>query len=351
MDINQRKAAFVQLGNFLGHFSEKKAWPGYPSGINEAEFIEFNEVIEDARKYNAWFIEENVRKALHEWSLALTEKNLNTWIEKYPKIHEKKNSKTVAIIMAGNIPLVGFHDLLVVLLSGNSALIKLSSDDNQLLPNILRFFVKNIEPEFDSQIKFSTGKLIEFDAIIATGSDNSSRYFDYYFNKYPHIIRKNRSSIAILDGTESKEDLIQLGHDIFDYFGLGCRNVSKVYIPLDFDLNRIFEALYGFREIVNHNKYGNNYDYNKAVYLLNKIELLENGFILFKEDEGLHSPLAVLFYERYKDLDDVLKKTKEKSDEIQCIVGTKFIPFGKSQSPQLWDYADNIDTFQFLSNL
>lgn len=351
MDINQRKAAFVHLGSFLSHFSSEKEWPGYVSGVNESEFLAFNEEIRSAVIYNGWFTTENVRKAIGEWSQLLSEKNLSEWIARYPELLQEKAPKTVAVIMAGNIPMVGFHDLVSVLLSGNSALIKLSSDDNRLIPFILNFFIQNIEPGFSSRIRIADGKLNDFDAVIATGSDNSSRYFDYYFSKYPHIIRKNRTSVAILQGDETKEELIELGHDIFDYFGLGCRNVSKVYIPENFELNRLFEALYEFREIIHHKKYGNNYDYHKALYLLNKTDLLENGFMLLKEDREMHSPLGVLFYERYKNREEVELMLKTKNEELQCVVSRDLIPFGKSQSPQLWDYADHIDTIAFLTKI
>lgn len=351
MDLNQRKAAFVQLGNILSLFAEKKEWPGYPSGINELEFNEINSIISGLSHHNGWFTEEQVRKALHEWSLALQEEKLNYWIQSCPELLQEKKPKLIAIIMAGNIPLVGFHDLISVLISGHQALLKLSSDDSVLLPYLLKFFVRTIAPDMEQNIFFASGKLSNFDAVIATGSDNSSRYFDYYFSKYPHIIRKNRTSVAILDGDETKSELNLLAHDVFDFFGLGCRNVSKVYLPIGFDLNRIFEAFYDFREIINHNKYANNYDYNKAIYLLNKVPLLENGFILLKEDESLNSPLGVLFYEFYSKRSELEEQLSLKSDQIQCIISRNHTFFGKSQSPELWDYADNINTLEFLTRL
>lgn len=351
IDIKQRVAAFVQLGKFLSEFRENQPWRDYRNGVSQAESQTFNALIAQLHIYNGWFTESMVRKAIGEWAESLQQKNLEKWVEQYPLINERSSSKTVAIIMAGNIPMVGFHDLLCVLLSGNKALIKLSSDDDKLIPFIILHLVNEIEPSLKNKIKIAEGKLESFDAVIATGSDNSSRYFEYYFGKYPHIIRKNRTSVAVLTGNESDEELQLLGNDIFDYFGLGCRNVSKLFVPADFDLNRFFKAVYSYKEMVNHKKYGNNYDYNKAVYLMNRDDLLENGFLLLKEDKSLHSPLAMLFYERYeseKKVNDFIEQNKEK---IQCVVGKNGIPFGTSQSPQLWDFADGVDTMEFLTGL
>jgi hypothetical protein len=252
--------------------------------------------------------------------------------------------------MAGNIPMVGFHDLLCVLISGHKALLKLSKDDNLLLPAVLKLWMK-IYPEGKDRVAFTDGVLKDFDAVIATGSTNTSRYFESYFSKYPHIIRKGRNSVAVLDGSESEEELTLLGKDIFDYFGMGCRNVTKLYLPADFDLNRFFQAIYGFADIVNHNKYANNYDYHKSLWLLNQDPILDNGFVLLKEDKKIASPIGALYYERYNDMNQVMQELAEKSEEIQCIVGKNQVPFGNSQCPMLHDYADGVDTMKFLQDL
>ncbi|MFZ5554964.1 MAG: acyl-CoA reductase [Bacteroidota bacterium] len=350
-DIKQRIAAFVQLGKFLSEFRENQPWKDYSNGVSRAESETFNELISQLHIYNGWFTEKMVRKAIGSWSDLLSKENFEKWVSHYPGLSENGEPKTVAVIMAGNIPLVGFHDLLCVLISGNNALIKLSSDDNKLLPFILTHLTSEIEPSFAGKIKFAEGKLEKFDAVIATGSDNSSRYFQYYFGKYPHIIRKNRTSVAVLSGNESEEELKWLGHDVFDYFGLGCRNVSKLFIPEDFDLDRFFKAIFPFKEIINHKKYANNYEYNKAIYLMNRDELTENGFLLLKEDKSLHSPLAMLFYERYDKSEKVEHFLQMHKEQLQCVVGKNGIPFGSTQSPQLWDYADGVDTLEFLISL
>jgi len=351
IDIKQRVAAFVQLGKFLSEFRENQSWKDYRNGVSQSESQAFNLLISQLHIYNGWFTEEMVRKAIGEWALVLQKDNLEKWVERYPLLKEQTSSKTIAIIMAGNIPMVGFHDLLTVLMSGNNVLIKLSSDDDKLIPFIITHLVNEIEPLLKDKIRFAEGKLENFDAVIATGSDNSSRYFEYYFGKYPHIIRKNRTSVAFLTGNETEEELQLLGNDVFDYFGLGCRNVSKIFIPADFDLDRFFKAVYSFKDLINHKKYGNNYDYNKAVYLMNRDNLLENGFLLLKEDKSLHSPLAMLFYERYENPEKVNQWIDNNREKIQCVVGKNGIPFGTSQSPQLWDYADGVDTMQFLTGL
>lgn len=260
------------------------------------------------------------------------------------------------MILAGNIPLVGIHDVLSVLISGNHALIKASSQDNRLIKAVLNRLVA-IEPAIAKQFTF-VERLEGFDAVIATGSNNSSRYFEYYFGKVPHIIRKNRNSVAVLTGHETNEQLFSLGADIFSYFGLGCRNVSKIFIPRDYRLATFFEAIEPYHDIIDHHKYNNNYDYNKSIYLVNRNEHLDNGFLLLKEDTGLISPLAVLFYEYYDDMEELSAKLNDQSSNIQCIVSetplnvnSQPVAFGKSQSPALWDYADGVDTMDFLTKL
>jgi len=260
----------------------------------------------------------------------------------------------VAIIMAGNIPLVGFHDFLSVLISGHAALVKLSSNDKQMLP-LLAKYLEHINPEFKDRITFTEQKLENFDAVIATGSNNTSRYFDYYFGKHPNIIRKNRNSVAILTGKETKDELIALGDDIFQYFGLGCRSVSKLYVPKDYNFDAFFEAMYKHKDIIYYDKYANNYDYNKAVYLMSLYKLKDNGFMILKEESSFGSPIATLFYEHYNDLVALKETLNEQSDAIQCIVNktinNNYVDFGDTQNPQLWDYADGVDTIEFLIKL
>src|SRR5690606_34243265 len=292
---------------------------------------------------------ENLSYALNQWSGALTEENIKKWLSGY-NINDVK-PKTVAIIMAGNIPLVGFHDFLCVLIAGHSVLVKLSSNDKHLLPYLGKY-LEYIEPSFKGKIKFTEEKFENYDAVIATGSDNTSRYFEYYFGKKPNIIRRNRNSVAVLTGKETDAQLAALGEDIFRYFGLGCRNVSKLFVPENYDFDRFFGAVYPFRDIIEIPKYANNYDYNKAVYLMSLYKLRENGFLMLKEDESYASPIATLFYETYKSADGLREKLTKDSEKIQCIVASDFTPgevaFGKTQKPELWDYADGVNTVEFL---
>ncbi len=349
MDLNLRISAFSQLGKTLSHFSENSQWPGYNCGLNEGEYNLFNELIIKTHVFNGWFTESNIRRRLQSISHLLDENRLLNWVNKYPQ--HQTDSKNVAIIMAGNIPLVGFHDLLCVLISGHNCLIKMSSDDDKLLPALLNILY-TIAPDFKSRVQLQTDRKLEgFGAVIATGSNNSANYFKSYFGKYPNIIRKNRSSLAILEGSESSENLRLLADDIFDYFGLGCRNITKVFIPDSFDIQRIFDAVFDKKDVLDNNKYANNYDYHKALYLMNQDKLLDNGFLLVKEDQALASPIGVLHIHRYNSyqiVDDFIRSNK---DKIQCIVGSKHIPFGKAQEPELYDYADGVDVMQFLTEM
>ncbi len=253
--------------------------------------------------------------------------------------------------MAGNIPLVGFHDFISVLISGHDVLVKQSSNDKHLLP-FLSKYLKYVEPSLKGKITFTDEKLEGFDAVIATGSDNTARYFEYYFKDKPSIIRKNRNSVAVLTGNETKEQLAALSEDVFRYYGLGCRNVSKLFVPADYSFDNFFEAMYPWHSIINENKYANNYDYNKAVYLMSEFDMLENGFLMIKEDTSYASPIATLFYEKYNSIEELKEKLSTDNDMIQCIVANNVVEnevaFGKTQSPQLWDYADGIDSVDFL---
>ncbi len=312
-------------------------------------------LIDSEHHYNAWFTPENVKLAVISIGKSLNAADLTAWLSKY-QTDINIGGKKVGLILAGNIPMVGFHDVLCVLATDNYALIKASAQDARLIKHILNKLVE-IEPSFGDQYSF-VERLENFDAVIATGSNNTARYFEYYFSKVPHIIRKNRNSVAVLTGNETAEQLAELGHDIFDYYGLGCRNVSKLLIPKDYDFTFLFESIQSFYPIINHNKYNNNYDYNKSIYLVNLAKHLDNGFLLIKEDENWVSPLAVLFYEYYEDTPAAEQKIRDVSDKIQCVVSTlplqipnQVVNLGMSQQPALWDYADGIDTMDFLSNL
>ncbi|CAH0152483.1 MULTISPECIES: acyl-CoA reductase [unclassified Pedobacter] len=304
-----------------------------------------------AESTNAWFTAENIKKSILSFAEMLNEGDLAIW---FKSVKFSTTPKKVGLILAGNIPLVGLHDVLSVLATGNIALIKLSSADDKLIKAVIAELVK-IEPAFEDKIEY-VERLKDFDAVIATGSNNSSRYFDYYFSKVPNIIRKNRNSVAVLDGSESFEDIQKLGADIFDYFGLGCRNVSKIYFPKGYDIANFYEGVESFQPIINHFKYNNNYDYNKSIYLVNAAKHFDNGFLLLKEDERLTSPLAVLFYEEYEQLQALEDKLKNQSENIQCVISKSPLSlntfgFGQSQHPKLWDYADNVNTIEFLNGL
>jgi hypothetical protein len=373
MDLKKRIIAFVRLGGILRKFTT--GLPGNPV---------LKEAIIKASQKNGWFIQENILFAIGSLGEMLKEEKIRKWINQYPSNkYQVSRIKRVGVIMAGNIPLVGFHDLLCVLMSGNIFVGKLSSEDEFLLPAVAQILCE-IEPEFEDQIHLTStlspsepawagkgaGGAAAISAYIATGSNNSARYFEYYFGKYPHIIRKNRNAIAILDGKETDVDLKNLGKDIFQYFGMGCRNVSKIYIPQEYNLDKFFSAIVDFGEVINHNKYYNNHIYYRTIYLLNKEKFLDNNFLMLKESEQIASPVATLYYERYKSKEALLKKLKENKENIQCIVcasplpvrqagltpprkerGMAAVKFGQTQNPELWDYADGADTMKFLLNL
>ena len=353
MNIKQRIQAFVRLGSFLKQFDSEFKADESVQDLNEKYAASFEELISIQKSHNGWFVESNVRKAVKAIADNLTPQKLTDWLSDYNCETEPLNR--VGVIMASNIPLVGFQDYLCVIISGNVLVAKLSKQDSLLLHFITKFLI-DIEPNFSSRITFTEGKLENMDAFIATGSNNSARYFEYYFGKYPHIIRKNRNSIAVLDGKETTEELAFLGNDIFDYFGLGCRSVSKVFLPMGFNLDTLFGAIYPFHNIIENNKYANNFDYNRVIYLMNQEPILENGFMLIKEDKGLASPIAVLFYEYYNSLDTVKTLIHQQRNEIQCIVTSKSlldnsVPFGSSQCPTLSDYADGVDVMDFIISL
>ncbi len=358
MNIDDRIKAFAQLSRFMKAVANTdKAL--IPDGLQE-DYENFQRLIPRLYDYNGWFAEEFVRYQLDALADASTEKKLRKWLVPYQGRLEKIDAnKTVAVIMAGNIPFVGFSDFIAVLISGYRLLAKLSSKDT-LLPKAIAQVLVKISPEFEDKIILTEERIsgFDFDAVIATGSDNTARYFEYYFGKYPNIIRRNRTSVAVLTGDETEADLERLADDVFLYFGLGCRNVSKIYIPQDFDINRLFKAFYRYRHIIDYHKYANNYEYNRAIYLLNRERFFDNGFILLKEEDlSLVSPTAVVFYQRYSNWQNVPQYLEAFRNKIQCVVsnnpleGFAVVPLGQAQRPMLWDWPDDIDVMEFLLQL
>lgn len=352
MTLAERKSAFIALGKFLSQFKLDNSQQQENVLHNEPFYNDMLTLIELSRSHNGWYTEEQVYFALQSWVEALTPENLDKWLENYNL--EGIESKKVGLILAGNIPLVGFHDFLSVLITGHKALVKTSSNDQHLLPFLAKYLVA-VEPKFSDSIIFTEGKLEGFDAVIATGSNNTARYFEYYFKDKPSIIRKNRNSVAVLTGNETKQDLIGLGEDIFRYFGLGCRNVSKLFVPKGYDFKEFFEAIFEYKDVIFYEKYANNYDYNKAVFLMSNFKLLDNEFLTLKEDSSYASPISSVFYEFYDNLEQVKERLRTEHEHIQCIVSNKLtddsIAFGQTQKPGLLDYADNMDTIAFLSKI
>ena len=346
-----RIAALAQLGEVMGALGNSSEWPGHGCGLAKVEYEEMDVLVRSAKVKNGWFTEENVRHAFRSWSLGLTSEALAAWLQLYPALGAPQaGPRIVGLILAGNIPLVGLHDVLCVWLSGHRARVKYSSQDPELIPALVRTLDRFL-PGTSEQVELVQGKLGEVDAVIATGSNNTSRYFEHYFGHVPRIVRKSRVSVAVLDGTETAEELMGLAEDVLRYFGMGCRNVSKLYIPQEFDLDRIFGAMFPWKGIIDHNKYANNYDYTRALWLLDGVEFLENGFLLVKEDRTLASPVSTVFYERYTDRSAVDAVIRDQAISIQCVVGHGAIPFGKAQQPGMNDYADGVDTLRFLMEL
>ena len=335
MTLEERLGTFVKLNQTLLDLSS----------------AEYNEIITQAAKNNHWFNASNVEQAILGL-VHLTEPiKMTSWLTGYETKFVKQ--KIIGLIMAGNIPLVGFHDLMCILLSGHKAVIKLSSQDRFLMQWIIQKICK-IEPKFINQINICD-QLKNMDAVIATGSNNTARYFDYYFGKYPKIIRKNRTSVAVLSGNETSTELKKLGKDVFTYFGLGCRNVSKILVPKKYDFSPLLDVWTTFKENTNNFKYQNNYDYNKSIYLVNGTTHLDTGFLLLTESEALTSPISVLYYQHYQSSHDLDQYLLEHQEKIQCVVSglasKKFIPFGQTQTPEISDYADGIDVMQFLNTI
>ncbi|WP_322550498.1 acyl-CoA reductase [Flavobacterium psychraquaticum] len=349
---NEIKSSFIALGKFLNQFSFENNTKDTSVLNNDLFYDDFITLIELSQSHNGWFTPEQVYYSVQSWAEALTERNLTEWLSSYD--FSKTSCKKVGLILAGNIPLVGFHDFLSVLISGHDVLVKTSSNDQYLLKFLAKYLIE-IEPKLADKITFVEGKLESFDAVIATGSNNTARYFEYYFKDKPSIIRKNRNSVVILDGNESHEDLVNLGEDIFRFFGLGCRNVSKLFVPKDYNFDRFFKAMYEYKDVIYYEKYANNYDYNKAVFLMSNFKLLDNEFLTIKEDASYSSPISSVFYEFYDDLEVLKSLLEADKEQIQCVVSNNLvensIAFGQTQKPKLWDYADNVDTLAFLSKI
>jgi len=336
---NQRINAFIKLGQYIAN------------ALHEEEIEEW---IADANSKNNWFTPQNVKTSLLAISDEyLNENSLTGWTNKYA---EPANVKKVGVVMAGNIPAVGFHDALCVLISGHILLAKPASDDQILIRYLLQKLVE-IEPDFAEYIQF-VERLNDADAYVATGSDNTARYFHYYFSKKPHIIRKNRTSVAVLGGEESVEELTALGQDIFQYYGLGCRNVSKLFVPAGYDFTKFYESIESFSSLgLNHHKYFNNYEYNKSILLVNRVLHFDNGFLILTESKALVSAISVVHFEYYNSIEEVKPILQEVEEKIQCIVAKpelgieNTIEFGLAQKPSISDYADSVDTMMFLASL
>ncbi|PKF76097.1 acyl-CoA reductase [Chryseobacterium sp. PMSZPI] len=341
MNTENQVLGLIKLSSYIKAFLAKKSEEYNEDDLNIELLLKKSEI------ENPWFTVDNQKFALQQWADLLTEAHLKNWLENYSI---SKISKRVGLILAGNIPLVGFHDVISVVLSNHIPVIKLSSKDKYLIP----FLLNKWKSFSNDQVQFEfVEKLENFDAVIATGSNNTARYLEYYFKNHLSIIRKNRTSIAVLKGDETDEELQLLAKDIFQYFGLGCRNVTRIFIPQDFVIDRLFENFLAFQDIINHNKYANNYDYNRAVYLLNQEKFWDNNFVMLKEDDKLFSPLSVINFSRYSSLDDVNNFITENDENIQCVVAKdelnlNSISFGEAQNPGLDTYADNVDTMRFL---
>lgn len=350
----KRIEAFIKLGEELMIFG--KANKNCITPFNDAIQPALVQAIGKSVDNNPWFTHANIIQAITAIALNLSQQQLKDWLSRYdPELLIPENQCTIGIVMAGNIPMVGFHDLLCVLISGHKLIAKLSNDDRFLLPAIVKM-LENIEPGFVGQSTFTTGKLSGFEAVIATGSNNSARYFEYYFEKYPHIIRKNRNGMAIISGQETIQQLVALGEDVFTYFGLGCRNVSRIFLPEGYSIATILDNWEKYASIANNSRYMNNYTYNRSVFLLNATPHFDNGFVLLRPHDSFAAPISVVNISYYKPDIDWHAYVAENNSLIQCVVSNNImhplhVDIGNSQCPQLWDYADGVDTFQFLLSL
>jgi len=317
------------------------------AGIRTGHAARFADLIESLHLSNPWFTPENTRRAVEATGKTLTRENLTRWLSAYPGLNEERDMQTIGVVMAGNIPMVGFHDLLCVLITGNRLHARLSTKDRHLIEAVAETLTAT-DPSFAPLIALTTDRLTGFNKVIATGSNNTSRYFEYYFRNIPSIIRRNRNSIAIIDGTESPGELGLLGDDIFTYFGLGCRNVVKLWLPQGYDPEGLILHWSRYEALRSHYKYSVNYDHNKAVMIVNREKFIDGGFVLLRESPSLSPPMAVVHYEFYHPGDTPFASPEEDGDLLQCIAGHGHLPFGTTQQPELWDYADNTDTICFV---
>jgi hypothetical protein len=338
MSINKRIEGLARLGDYLKN-----------------DPTEMHSIMVQAELNNPWFSQNYIKYALQAISERyLDRRSLVEWTEGYEKVHDPK-VKTVGLVMAGNIPLVGLHDIICVVVSGHKAIVKLSERDNLLIPFLLRKW-SEFDPDINRKIEL-VDHLKGYDAVIATGSDNSSRYFEYYFRTVPHIIRKNRNGIAVLQGNESEVDLERLWVDIFTYYGLGCRNVSKIYVPKGYEFNLLLKVLAENSNPILHPKYKNNFEYNHAICVINRIPFLTNDVILMVEDSNISSRIGMIHYEYYDGIPELTASIVSDLSKIQCVVSQcqlgdiPVIDFGDSQKPHLYNYADGIDTMSFLLRL
>jgi len=350
MNLKDKISAFSALGSFLRafHVGESATGGSMEEKLDQAITLSF--------QYNPWFTPSQISFALKHIGLQLQQDQLEQWLSDYQEnIANVQHPRKVGIVMAGNIPAVGFHDLLCVLMSGHQALVKLSSNDRFLIPFVADFLI-TFDKRFSALIDIIDKPLSGFDAVIATGSNNTSRYFESYFSKVPHIIRKNRNSVAVLSGKEGAEDLSNLCEDIFRYFGLGCRNVSRLFVPVGYSFDDLLKASEAYSEFAFHHKYASNYIYYQTIFLMNGQRFCDNGILLLKKENAYGSPVSVVYYTEYADIKEVNNQLLHDSDQLQCILsnipeiaGAK--PFGTSQIPSLHDYADGVDTMAFLGEL
>ena len=353
MNLATRINAFSKLSDFLLNVENNSKLQTPNSKVKNSKLTQ---IIKTEHLNNGWFTENYIKTAIYSIAKSISKEKLIKWTKPYKDKFNIPQKKRVGVILAGNIPLVGFHDFISVLISGNIFIGKRASKDNNLIKELTNILIE-IEPKFKDYIYFVENRLTDFEAVIATGSNNSARYFNQYFGKYPHIIRKNRNSVAILTGQETNEQLEKLADDIFMYYGLGCRNVSKIFVPENYKFDKFFESIYKYKALINHHKYANNYNYNRTIYLMNQQKFLDNGFAILINETANSSPISVIYYENYKNIESLTKYLSHQKDKLQCVVSDKKLEnfnitgIGKTQQPELWDYADNVNILDFLNKI
>ena len=333
-------------------------WGARIKAVLEDKSDRFLSVLQQAEAENRWFTQEAQLQALSYWANQLVEAQLTDWLSAYP-LDQNGPTKRIALILAGNIPLVGFHDLLCSLVAGHQVLVKLSSQDRRLLPFLVGL-LSEVNPTWAEKVSFTENRLEDFDGVIATGSNNTSRYFEYYFKNKPKIIRKNRHSVAVLSGKETEQELHDLSRDVLDYFGLGCRSVSKIWVPKSYDFEKLARVLETFKGHLEHNKFSNNFHYHRTVFLMNQIPFREFGPLLLLEKPSNASALSTLHFEYYDGISEVNQRLNKEKESLQCIacsssvakeIEAETVLLGQTQNPQLNAYADGIDTMAFLTSL